>query len=82
MNIGIQKKSSHLHNSVIFRRSATMFIPACSGEKCVIIVWVSAIAGALKQEYHILSGHRFPQRLTFHCDCLHGAHNHLGPEAQ
>ena len=86
MNIGIFKTSSNLHNSVIFCRSPTMFTPACSGGKGAlygaIIVCVGAIASAPEQEYHILSGHRFPQHLALLAIALHGAHNPLGPEAQ
>ena len=85
MPTGILKKSS-LHTSVTFRRTVTIFIPAFSGGKAAsygaIVGCVGAISGAPEQEYHILSGNRFPSILPSNVIVLHDVHNHLGQEAQ
>ena len=73
MNIWIKIYSSNLHNSVIIRRSVTIFIPPCSGWKSAsygaIVGCLGATSGAQEQENHILSGHRFHRHLAFQCDC-------------
>ena len=58
---------------IFITRSFFVVASACSGSKSAsygaIVGCLGAISGALEQEYHILSGHRFPRHLAFRCDC-------------
>ena len=86
MNLGSLKTSSNLHNSVILCRSPhDVYTGVFRGKGAsygAIVVCAGAIDSAPEQEYHILSGHRFPSILPSIMIALHGAHNLLGPEAQ
>ena len=87
MNIGILKKSSNLHNSVIFRRRVTIIIPACSaGEKAhpmtpLPCVWAPLLA-PWNRNIIFFQATSSPSILPSIVIALHGAHNHLGTEAQ
>ena len=86
MNMGFLKNLQIFYNSVIFRHSVANFIPAYSVGKATsygtIVVCVGAIAGARNIKIIFFQATASPSIMPSIVIALHGAHSHLGPEAQ